>query len=1505
MANGAADGSVIIDTGLDNTGFEKGSKKMEQSIKGVTQSINKTGRAAASSMQPLFSAFEQVGKTIDATAQRAQALDGKLAGAVSSSEFGKNMTSAERSCTSLEKQMQRLSDSERMGIKTGSQMTRFQINVEKARDSVNRLEQELQQLGSQQVATPEYESLTASVQKAEQALFRLYDRRDAMSDMGVSESSREWKRLAVQIKNAEYVLESYEKSMQSMQTNGTAYTSGADSAKYRETEATLARMSQQLSHYEQMAAQFDTVSGPASQSESALKDVDKELQRKPKDAGKASNALTAFGNTLKKAASSALKTTGALAKMSFKAVAKGAKAATSSIGKFFDRSDKGALTSKGLVKALTGLRRMMISRVKEKLITTLMQGLSQSMTALAQYSSAFNASMSGMQNAAKGLSGNLAVTFGNLVNAIAPALTTIINWISTAISYLNAFFALLSGRGSVTVAKKQTDSYAKSLGGAAGAAKDLKKEVYGFDELNKASSDSNGGGGGTGGAGDMFEDVPIESLLPENIQNFFSSIKAAFEAGDWEGIGVIVGNGLNVVVSAVDNWITSITPLAVTWSERIARIFNGLVMGIDWPALGATLGHGINLITQTVNAFTTTFNWAAFGAKLGAGANGLVSGINWPALGVFLTTKFRALWTTIYGFVTTFNWPALGSSIAAGANAAFQSINWAQVAVGIGTGIQGIWTTFWTAVNGFDWIGASTALATGANTAFQSIDWANAATLFGQGVSNIWTAFWTILSEFDWAGAGTSLATAVNTLFSPTEGPIDWATAGQNMSDGLKGILEGINTFLAETDWQQIGTDVATFLAGIDWSGLVSSICEGIGLALGGIAELIWGLIKPAWDSVVGWWDAEMEKNGGSVIKTLLSGITTALANIGTWCKENILDPIIKGIESALGLEEGTIGQIGTDLWNGLKNGLVTAWTTLKDAVVQPFKDFWQAVKDFFGIASPSTEASSVGDFILQGLKDGLVSAWSTLKDSILQPFKDFWQAVKDFFGIASPSTEASTIGDFILQGFGSGLSSGVQAVLDIVSDVFGRIWKAIKSIFGFGEESEESKEAKQAGKDIMTGMQEGIKGDEETVKNEIKNAAKEVLKALRSELGIPENGGSSSKSKTAGEGIVTGVNDGIVAKGVQATFTSAASSTWNAVKAALESAFGMGGFFSTSASKSKYIGEGTVSGINDGISSKGVKATFTTSASSILTAVKEAINTALGLEFGATSASKLKYAGEGIVSGVETGISGKAVSSTFSSAASSLYSAVSSAFNSALGISGGGFFGGASSSSKFKEVGKAICQGVADGIDANTSTIKTAATRAASAALAAAKAKLGIHSPSKAFAEIGGFMMRGMSNGMNAAKGGVMRTITNIANAVTSGFDGTLKSPEIQVASDVLFTGLDVITNKLSAIAATFTAIADVLTAVGGFHMPAVAAGTAIPYKTRVAAESPPTGKFDPVTAFTTNFDETMSDQRDLLLEIIDILRKLKIVIDGDSLTRVLTSLQRAQERSYGYGGV
>lgn len=460
MANGA-DGSIIIDTGLDNTGFERGSQRMQQAIRGVTQAINQSGRAAANGMQPLFSACQQAGSAINAAAQSAETMNSRLSSAVSSSDFGKSMSAAERSCASLGNQLQRLADSERIGIKTDAQMARFQVNVDKARDSATQLEAELQRLGSQQVTTPEYEQLAASAQKAEQALFRLYDHRDVMEQLGTSKTSREWQRLEIQIQNAEYALESYERSMQSMQANGTAYVNGADTTQYQEMSSALRDMQAQLAGYEQTAAGFDVISAPAASSEASLRRVDSELRQKPEDASAAGSAMRKFGSVLKSVASTALRMNAALAKMVFKGVSTGAKAAANGLKKFFSKTKDGVLSSQGLVKSLTSLKTILLSSIKSTLISGTIQSIKACMSSLAQYSSAFNASMSSMKNAVKGLSANLAVTFGNLVNAVAPAISTIISWISRAISYLNAFFALLSGKGTVTVAKKQTDEYAK------------------------------------------------------------------------------------------------------------------------------------------------------------------------------------------------------------------------------------------------------------------------------------------------------------------------------------------------------------------------------------------------------------------------------------------------------------------------------------------------------------------------------------------------------------------------------------------------------------------------------------------------------------------------------------------------------------------------------------------------------------------------------------------------------------------------------------------------------------------------------------------------------------------------------------------------------------------------------------------------------------------------------------------------------------------------------------
>lgn len=693
MANGA-DGSIIIDTELDNTGFQRGSDRMEKATQSLSQTVNKVGQDMANAARAAIPAYQQAAKAIGAAQQSAQLFDSGLADATSSTAFGKDMAAAERAAASLNGQLQKLSDSERTGIKTDAQMVRFQMNVEKTRDNVTQLQQQLAALAGQKVSTAEYEELANATQKAEQALFRMYDRRDVMQELGTKQSSREWQRLEVQIKNAEYALAQYESHMQAMQSSGTAFTGGGNTAQYQQTAAALQRMAENLMRYEQLAAGFNTVSDPARQSQTALEGVDQELQQKPGDASRAGGALSRFGSILKGIAGTALRTAGALAKTSFHAIASGAKKAAAAIGRFAKQSRETALTSKGLVKTLTSMKTMLLSRLKRTFLTAIINGVREAMQSLAKYSSSFNASMSSMKNAMKGLSGNIAVAFGNIINAVAPAITTIINLISQAISYHNAFFAMLSGKSSVTVAKKQTDDYAKSLGGAAGAAKELKNEVYGFDELNKASKDSGGGGGGGGGgAGNLFEDVPIDSLLPDSVASFFSALKAAFEAGDWEGVGLIVADGLNVMVKSIDNWITSIQPVAMEWTSNIARVLNGLVSGFDWTQLGKTIANGLNTAFGVFNTFLTTFDFLALGTGIGNALNGLIHNIDWALVARTFANKWNAWINTIKGFVQTTDWAGLGSGISTGVNTWFATVDWANAGKTVSDGIKGLLTS--------------------------------------------------------------------------------------------------------------------------------------------------------------------------------------------------------------------------------------------------------------------------------------------------------------------------------------------------------------------------------------------------------------------------------------------------------------------------------------------------------------------------------------------------------------------------------------------------------------------------------------------------------------------------------------------------------------------------------------------------------------------------------------------------------------------------------------------
>jgi hypothetical protein len=87
----------------------------------------------------------------------------------------------------------------------------------------------------------------------------------------------------------------------------------------------------------------------------------------------------------------------------------------------------------------------------------------------------------------------------------------------------------------------------------------------------------------------------------------------------------------------------------------------------------------------------------------------------------------------------------------------------------------------------------------------------------------------------------------------------------------------------------------------------------------------------------------------------------------------------------------------------------------------------------------------------------------------------------------------------------------------------------------------------------------------------------------------------------------------------------------------------------------------------------------------------------------------------------------------------------------------------------RFTEFGNLIVNGLVNGLFAGMGQIKGAITSIGDSTIGWFKEKLDIHSPSRVFAELGGFTMAGLAQGLEAGQIDPLRTITRIGKQIAS----------------------------------------------------------------------------------------------------------------------------------------
>lgn len=232
------------------------------------------------------------------------------------------------------------------------------------------------------------------------------------------------------------------------------------------------------------------------------------------------------------------------------------------------------ITNASLAKSLLRTTKMLKLMIVRMALRGVIDGVKTGMQNLAMYSDETNASLSLLMNSLNQLKNSFAAAVAPILNAFAPALNKIIQLCIKAVNAINQVISALLGNGTWIRAKKLTDNYRDSIGGAASEAKELNKQLQGFDKLNNLTTSKSGGGGGgasTTAPEDMFETVDIEDKwkdLADKIKSILSKIFDPLKEA-WKRVGDFVMKSWKFALEEVWKLIKTIAKdFLEVWNEE-------------------------------------------------------------------------------------------------------------------------------------------------------------------------------------------------------------------------------------------------------------------------------------------------------------------------------------------------------------------------------------------------------------------------------------------------------------------------------------------------------------------------------------------------------------------------------------------------------------------------------------------------------------------------------------------------------------------------------------------------------------------------------------------------------------------------------------------------------------------------------------------------------------------------------------------------------------------------
>lgn len=901
-----------------------------------------------------------------------------------------------------------------------SQMQKIVNSIKKAEGEVERLRAKMDALKNQKIPMQDYAQLQAELRKAEARADSLYGKLRVMEKSGVDRTSASYARLREQIAQADRYIDELRTDMQDMESSGKAFTLGGDSEEYAK-----------------MAARVEELTGKIEASKTRLAEM--AAKQRPVSSG---------FESMRKSAASLLAVLGGFGRIGGKAFG----ALKNAASKAFSAIHKGTKKSSGLLSTFASrLKGITLSLLIFNWITkgfnAMVSGMKTGFGNLMQYSSDFANSVQSMKNAMATLGNQFAAAFAPIVQMVIPWLRSLINALSTAMSYVAQFIALLGGKSTFTRAKQIQDSYNKSLDGTASSAKKAYGALAKFDDLDvlqKKEDDAAGAGAGVTQPEDMFEEVPVDPKLLD----LFDWLKDMWENADFYDLGKMLGEKLK---DALDNipW-DEIKEAARRLGKSLASLINGFieVEGLGY-SIGRTLAEAINTGFEFLNSFVHELHWDSIGAFIAEELNGVFENLDLQLIYDTFVTLAEGIGTAINSFVEKINIDAITEAISSFVNTVVSSIK----------------------------------------KFFETAKWDEIGKTIGKLVSDT-------IKKIDWENMGetiTEIGKSLLELFDSAVESVEWDEVGYAIRDFLEGInwtelLQGLGGLIEDALVSAIDMAVAA-IGGEDfynkfkeWQANnrekrdqdkenINSWLEDRGYGEGGNPyEKMVEQNNQAWEEMKAneqqkrseieaerktWWE-NAHNQFSDAWTSLKESAATAWDNI----KQTISEKLTSLKESIL-LGWENIKQFFSDTWTGIKETAIEIWTGLQEwfgefwiSFTENLSIVWENIKTFLINAWTAIEekAISIWEAIRRGFEEK-INAVRDKMEEIKEKFDSFREKVFSVFEniketvVSAIDAVKGAISGFI--GLVESAISAIQSLISSASSIGGSIGSAISGFLG------------------------------------------------------------------------------------------------------------------------------------------------------------------------------------------------------------------------------------------------------------------------------------------------------------------------------------------------------------------------------------------------------------------------------------------------------------------------